>query len=122
MKVNQSSLWSPNEEIKKNSKLENFCKYLDKKTLYKYNRNFKDLWKWSVNNSETFWTEVWNFTKIKGYKGKKIIKKNKVFFKNNFFPDSKLNYAENLLPKKIMKLQLNSFLKMEPKRKLHGKN
>ena len=100
MKVNQSSLWSPNEEIKKNSKLESFCKYLDKKTLYKYNRNFKNLWKWSVNNSETFWTEVWNFTKIKGYKGKKIIKKNKVFFKNNFFPDSKLNYAENLLPKK----------------------
>ena len=100
MKVNQSSLWTPNEEIKKNSKLESFCKYLDKKTLYKYNRNFKNLWKWSVNNSETFWTEVWNFTKIKGYKGKKIIKKNKVFFKNNFFPDSKLNYAENLLPKK----------------------
>ena len=53
MKVNQSSLWSPDEEIKKNSKLENFCKYLDKKTLYKYNRNFKDLWKCSVNNSET---------------------------------------------------------------------
>ena len=36
MRENQSSLWSPNEEIKKNSKLENFCKYLDKKTLYKY--------------------------------------------------------------------------------------
>ena len=40
MRENQSSLWSPNEEVKKNSNLEDFCKYLDKKNLLKYNRNF----------------------------------------------------------------------------------
>ena len=73
MKENPSSLWSPNEEIKKNSNLEYFCKYLDKKNILKYSENFKNLWKWSVNNPEIFWSEVWNFTKIKGFKGKKII-------------------------------------------------
>ena len=35
MKENQSSLWSANEEIKKNSNLEHFCKNLDKKNLLK---------------------------------------------------------------------------------------
>ena len=75
MKENQSSLWSPNEEIKKSSNLGRFCKHLDKKNLLKYNENFKNLWKWSVNNPEIFWSEVWDFTKIKGFKGKKIIKK-----------------------------------------------
>ena len=109
MKENQSSLWSANEEIKKKSNLEHFCKNLDKKKLLKYNQNFKNLWKWSVNNSEVFWSEVWNFTKIKGFKGKKTIKKNKIFYKNIFFADSKLNYAENLLPKKNEEIAL-SFL------------
>ena len=106
MRENQSSLWSPNEEVKKNSNLEDFCKYLDKKNLLKYNRNFKNLWKWSVNNSELFWSEIWDFTKIKGLKGNKIIKKNKIFYKNIFFPNSKLNYAENLIPKKNEEIAL----------------
>jgi len=100
MTKNQSSLWSADEEYKKNSQLEKFCKNLEKKGLFKNTSNFKDLWKWSTNNPESFWSEVWNFTKIKGIKKGKIIKKNKIFYKNIFFPDSKINYAENLLVKK----------------------
>tara|TARA_Y100001970_G_scaffold284617_1_gene402342 strand:- start:6311 stop:8275 length:1965 start_codon:yes stop_codon:yes gene_type:complete len=100
MREKQTSLWTPNEEIVKKSNLVNFVKYLNKKNLFKYSENFKNLWKWSINNPELFWSEIWNFTKIKGIKGKKIIKKNKIFYKNIFFPDSKLNYTENLLCKK----------------------
>ena len=100
MRKKSSSLWSPNEEIKKKSNLESFIKHLNKKKLFKYNRKFKNIWKWSVNNSEIFWSEIWDFTKIRGVKGKKIIKKNKVFRKNIFFPFSRLNYTENLLSKK----------------------
>ncbi|MAV57077.1 MAG: acetoacetate--CoA ligase [Pelagibacteraceae bacterium TMED247] len=107
MKRNQASLWSPNEEIKKRSNLRFFCKHLDNKKMLKYNQNFPRLWKWSVNNPVDFWSEVWNFTKIKGYKGKKIISKNKIFYKNIFFEDSRLNYAENLLPKKNNDIALN---------------
>ncbi len=99
MKRDSSSLWSADEESKKKSKLEFFCRDLDKKKLLKYKANFKHLWEWSVNKPESFWSEVWDFTKIKGIKGKKILKKNKIFYKNSFFPDSKLNYAENLLSK-----------------------
>ena len=109
MKENRSSLWSPSEEIKNASNLMHFCKHLDKKKLLKFSDNYKNLWKWSVKNPEIFWSEIWNFTKIKGYKGKKIIKKNKIFHKNIFFPDSKLNYAENLLPKKNNEIAI-SFL------------
>ena len=77
---NQSSLWSANEVYRKNSLLEKFCKNLEKKGLFKKTSNFRDLWKWSVNNPESFWSEVWDFTKIKGIKRGKIIKKNKVFY------------------------------------------
>ena len=106
MKKDSSSLWSPNEEVKKKSKLEFFCRHLENKSLLKYKQDFHHLWKWSVNKPEIFWSEVWNFTKIKGVKGKKILKKNKIFYKNSFFPDSKLNYAENLLSKKDEEIAL----------------
>ena len=99
MKKVSSSLWSSDEETKKKSKLDLFCRILDKKKILKYNASFKDLWEWSVKKPEIFWSEIWDFTKIKGLKGKKVLKKNKIFYKNLFFPDSKLNYAENLLPK-----------------------
>ena len=55
------------------------------------------------------------FTKIKGTKGKRIIKKNKVFYKNIFFPESKLNYSENLLPKQNDEIAINFFRKRHKK-------
>ena len=109
MKKNLSSLWSPDEETKKKSKLELFCRHLEKKKFLKYRLNFKHIWEWSIKEPEIFWSEIWNFTKIKGLKGKKILKRNKIFYKNIFFPDSKLNYAENLLPKRNEEIAIKRY-------------
>ncbi len=114
-------MWSANEEIKKKSNLEFFCRDLDKKKILKYQQNFKYLWEWSVNKPEIFWSQVWDFTNIKGIKGKKILKKNKIFYKNIFFPDSKLNYAENLLPKKNNEIALNFLSENNIKKKITWK-
>ncbi len=86
MKKRQSALWSANVDLKKNSQLKKFCDQLEKKGFIKSKLNFKDLWKWSINNNEHFWSEVWDFTKIKGIKKGLILKKNKIFYKNIFFP------------------------------------
>ena len=107
MTENHSSLWSVNEDFIKHSQLKKFCESLEKKGVFKNTSRFKDLWEWSVKNPERFWSEVWDFTKIKGIKKGKIIKKNKVFYKNVFFPDSKINYAENLLRKKNQETAIN---------------
>ena len=107
MTENHSSLWSVNEELIKRSQLKKFCESLEEKGVFKNTSRFKDLWEWSVKNPERFWSEVWDFTKIKGIKKGKIIKRNKVFYKNVFFPDSKINYAENLLRKKNQEIAIN---------------
>ena len=109
MPLRESPLWIPKEEIKRNSNLSRFCQSLHKKKLLKYNENFNNLWRWSIKKPEIFWSEVWDFTKIKGFKGNKIIKKNSKFIKNIFFPNSKLNYAENLLPKKNNDIAIKFF-------------
>ena len=98
-------LWSPTKDQIESSSMFLFMKMVNKKYKLKL-KNFRDLHHWSVDKREDFWSEVWDFTKIKGIKGKKIIKKNKVFYKNSFFPDSKLNYAENLLVKKNNEIAL----------------
>ena len=61
--------------------------------------DFNKIWKWSVDNPKIFWKSVWDFTKVKGDLGNVLLQESNIFFKNKFFPDAKLNYAENLLSK-----------------------
>ena len=98
-------LWEPSSIRKKESLLEDFSKYINIKSNY----DFKNLWKWSIDNPEEFWSKFWDYSKIIGDKGKEIIKYNKIFNKTNFFPDSKLNYSENILKKKSSEIAI-SFL------------
>ena len=93
-------LWTPNKTLKENSHLNKFNTFLKQKKIFSSGLNFEKLWKWSISNNELFWSQAWNFMKISGKKGKIIKKKNSIFYKNKFFPDSKLNYAKNLLSKK----------------------
>jgi len=96
-------LWKPSDELIQNSNLERFSKEIKINT----NRNFEKLWKWSVENPNTFWSKVWDFTNIVGFKGNEIIKKNKIFNRTKFFPDGKINYAENILKKKNDQIAIN---------------
>ncbi len=92
----QKFLWEPSSKRKEESLLEDFSKFINLKSNY----NFKTLWKWSIDHPEEFWSKFWDYSKIIGDKGKEIIKFNKIFNKTKFFPDSKLNYTENILKKR----------------------
>ena len=89
-------LWKPSDTRKEESLLADFSKFIN----LKFNFNFKNFWRWSVDHPEEFWSKFWDYSKIIGDKGKEIIKFNKIFNKTKFFLDSKLNYTENILKKK----------------------
>ena len=97
------SLWQPSEKLKENSLLRDFCKFINLKS----SNNFKEIWQWSIDNPDEFWSKFWDYSKIIGDKGSEIIKKDKVFNKTKFFLDSKLNYAENILKKKSDGIAIN---------------
>ena len=105
--MSQKLLWEPKEKTVSSSLLNLFCKNLEKKKFLKNERNFYSLWKWTAENPEIFWSEVWDFSKIIGDKGKVVLKKNETFNKNVFFPEGNLNYAENLLKKRDQDLAIN---------------
>ena len=92
-------LWQATSYQKKNSILFSFENYISKKYNKNFRRNYEKLLDWSIKNSPKFWSSFWDFTEIKGIKGKKEIKKSKIFYKNLFLPNSKLNFGENLLSK-----------------------
>jgi len=96
-------LWKISEQKIKDSILEDFSKFIN----FKPNKNFNKLWKWSVSYPEIFWSKFWDYSKIIGDKGKEIIRKEKIFNKTKFFPDSKINYSENILKKKTEDIAIN---------------
>jgi acetoacetyl-CoA synthetase len=97
------SLWKPSDQKKQESLLEDFSKFVN----FDSKHDFKNLWEWSVKNKEEFWSKFWDYSKIIGDKGKEVIRKNKIFHKTKFFPDSKINYAENILKKKTNDCAIN---------------
>ena len=92
-------LWQASLNHKKSSILFAFENYISKKFNKNFNNNYQKLLEWSIKYSPEFWSSFWDFSKIKGIKSSKKIKKSKTFYKNLFLPNSKLNFGENLLSK-----------------------
>ena len=85
-KLYKTNLFLYSNFIKENFKIDSNC-------------NFNKIWEWSIENPKIFWKSIWDFTKVKGILGNTLLQESKIFYKNRFFPDSKLNYTENLLKK-----------------------
>ena len=91
-------LWQASQLQKNKSNLFKYEKFLFSKFRFKITQKYSALLRWSINNPKNFWNTIWDFTKIKGIKVKNY-EKSKIFYKNKFFKNSKLNFAENLLSK-----------------------
>ena len=98
-------LWNPQTDKINASNLIKFINHINKK--YKVNiSNFDELYQWSIGQNdlksvEDFWSFVWDFCKIKSEQKGNIIVESLDSFKNvMWFPEAKLNFAENILRKK----------------------
>ena len=91
-------LWRANQYQKNLSNLFRYEKFLFFKYKFKIDQNYSKILNWSIKNPKKFWSSIWDFTKVKGYKSSNLEKSN-IFFKNKFLKNSKLNFAENLLSK-----------------------
>ena len=91
-------LWTPGDIS--STRLEEFRKLINQK----YNlslSNYHDLYEWSTEHIESFWAEVWSFCQVihsKSYSS--VVEADKSMDEIPlWFPDSRLNYAENILEK-----------------------
>ena len=91
-------LWKAKQPQKNISNLFRYEKFLFSKYKFKVTQKYSKLLKWSIDNPKKFWSSIWDFTEVKGFKSQKYEKSN-IFFKNKFLKNSKLNFAENLMSK-----------------------
>ena len=89
-------LWSPSPAQADGTNLAAFIKQVNQD----YGNNlesYEDIWRWSVDNSEQFWSKLWDFCAVSGHKGDVVLSSPDQMPGAEFFPEARLNYAENLL-------------------------
>lgn len=86
-------LWSPDKDLKDNANLTHFAQFCQ---LPK-NITYSELHDFSVETRSEFWQAVWDFTNVIGTRTDQIIINENSFPGTQWFPDTTLNYAENLL-------------------------
>jgi acetoacetyl-CoA synthetase len=95
----KTDFWKLKKEKLNNTNLFSYVNFIHRNLKIDLQNDFDKIWKWSIENPEIFWKSIWDFTKIKGKIGNTLLEKSDIFYKNKFFPNAKLNYAENLLKK-----------------------
>ncbi len=55
------------------------------------------LWRWSIEQQEEFWSAVWDWSGVVGDKGDRVFVDRDHMPGARYFPDARLNFAENLL-------------------------
>ncbi|TWG94253.1 acetoacetyl-CoA synthetase [Mesorhizobium sp. J18] len=62
--------------------------------------SYAELHRWSVDRRDEFWNLVWDFCGVVGDKGERLLADGDRMPGAAFFPDARLNFAENLLRKR----------------------
>jgi acetoacetyl-CoA synthetase len=94
--MSDKPLWSPSGERIAEANMTRFMRALNQAYELRL-RNYGDLWRWSVDHLEEFWDAVWQYTGVIGERGKRTLADAGKMPGARFFPDAKINFAENLL-------------------------
>ncbi|WP_163538625.1 acetoacetate--CoA ligase [Gracilibacillus sp. YIM 98692] len=85
-------LWEPTEKQIQQSHIKAFADF-NNQPLFPYER----LHRWSISHLPEFWSAVWDYAGIIGEKGERIFTPGSSMPDATWFPEAKLNFAENLL-------------------------
>ncbi len=83
-------LWTPSPERAAQTPMGRFMARAGKKS-------YEELHAWSVAESEAFWNLLWDFGEVTGEKGGRTLVDGNRMPGAKWFPDGRLNFAENLL-------------------------
>jgi acetoacetyl-CoA synthetase len=91
-------LWQPSEQRIADANLTAFAAAVSRQHGVKL-ADYAALWRWSVDRPEEFWRAVWDFGGVIGDPGQVVLTDGDKMPGARFFPEARLNFAENLLRK-----------------------
>ncbi|HEY2817627.1 MAG TPA: AMP-binding protein, partial [Casimicrobiaceae bacterium] len=62
--------------------------------------DYHRLWRWTIDRRDTFWRALWDYAKVIGEPGDRILVDGDRMPGARWFPDASLNYAQNLLERR----------------------
>ena len=88
--MTQEPLWIPDADRAAESLLARFMQRAG-------HDHWEALHRWSIERRDEFWSLVWDFCEVRGTKGARILLEGDRMPGARWFPDARLNFAENLL-------------------------
>tara|TARA_Y100001972_G_C7667151_1_gene337685 strand:+ start:1774 stop:3735 length:1962 start_codon:yes stop_codon:yes gene_type:complete len=95
MKQSLEILWSPDSEFIENSNLKNFEIWLKNNKGLTF-RNYFELWKWSIDDVESFWKNIWEYFEIISYSDFSSVLSDDKMPEAKWFQGASLNYIEHI--------------------------
>ena len=89
-------LWIPSPERQARARLTAFARTAERRFERKF-PDYASLHRFSVERPGEFWTAVWDFCGVRGSQGDRAVDHLERMPGARFFPDARLNFAENLL-------------------------
>jgi acetoacetyl-CoA synthetase len=90
-------LWQPSERAVEEAQVTQFARQVIRKRKLDMN-TYPDFYRWTVENPEEFWTDVWDFCGVVASKrGNTVLVDGDKMPGARWFPEARLNFAENLM-------------------------
>ena len=89
-------LWTPSPERIAHAKMTQFMRHVEKTWTVEV-PDYAALHRFSIDRPQDFWRSMWDFGGIIGEQGERVIERPGEMPGARYFPDGRLNFAENLL-------------------------
>ncbi|HYA80770.1 MAG TPA: acetyl-coenzyme A synthetase N-terminal domain-containing protein, partial [Methylocystis sp.] len=91
------AVWAPDDERRRQSRLTALARFEPEATAFAENYDYRALHSWSLERRERFWSRLWDFCGVLGDKGDTVLVDGGLMPGAKWFPQARLNFAENLL-------------------------
>ena len=92
----EKPLWVPSAKTSGDTLLSRFIVEINRRFNQELG-GYPELYQWSLEQQEQFWTAVWSFCEVIGTPGQRVLVDGQDIEKAIWFPEARLNFAENLL-------------------------
>jgi acetoacetyl-CoA synthetase len=92
----QQPLWEPSPEDRERSAMTRFMRWAGERHARGF-ADYDDLRRWSVQELETFWEDIWEFCGVRASRPYEQVLDSRTMPGARWFTGSELNYAENML-------------------------
>jgi acetoacetyl-CoA synthetase len=88
-------LWEPSAELIERSRLREYTDWLEAERGVRFD-SYDELWRWSVDDLEGFWSSIWDFFGVQADGGYERALGNRAMPGAEWFAGTSLNYAEHV--------------------------